>query len=154
MIKLFLVFVVSCISSSDACSCIPIVKSQAYCNSAFSGTIKVLNSGNSCGTMKTCYSIAVIQQFRGTPIAPTELETANQSAACGVMLTQGYTYFVATNSINANKLGLNLCQFKEDWTCLSPCERLLKILEYLRISCLSISVSNEIKSKFAALPSQ
>lgn len=150
MIKLILVFIIACISLSNACSCIPIVKNKAYCSSAFAGTIKVLNSGSSCGTLKRCYSITVVQQFRGAAITPTILETASQSAACGVTLVQGHTYFVATNPINSSKLGLNLCQLKEDWTSLSICEFFLKTLDYIRISCASIGVSTDIKAELAA----
>lgn len=150
MIKSILVLVLFCITFSNACSCVPIVKGQAYCKSAFSGTIKVLNSGTNCGTMKRCYSITVVQQFRGTQITPTVLETNSQSAACGVTLAQGHTYFVATNPINSNRLGLNLCQLREDWTGLSICERLLKTLEYWRISCVYIGIP--IKTEVTAVP--
>lgn len=148
MYKLILVFVLYCINLSDACSCIQIVKKDAYCNSGFSGLIKVTNSGTNCGTMKICYSIVLVHQFRGNPITPAVLETNNQSAACGVNLTQGHTYFVSTNAISSNKIGLNLCQFKEDWTGLSACEFLLKTLEYIRISCLA-TPATQIKAELA-----
>lgn len=138
MIKLLLVFIVTCISLSDACSCARIVKKDAWCISPFAGTIKVLSTGSSCGSMNICYKIAVVQQLRGTTISPTNLRTANNSAACGVTLTQGNTYFVTTNPINLNTLGLNLCQLTEDWTGLSSIQRFNKIQEYRRIRCFEI----------------
>lgn len=121
MIKLIFIFVICCLSLSDACSCwLPEGwQSKAYCESEFSGTIKVLTTAFNCGQMQHCYVITVVSQFRGAAITPFILQTASQSAACGVTLTQGNTYFVATNSINANIIGLNLCQLYENWTGLS-----------------------------------
>lgn len=129
------------------------MKKDAYCNSGFAGLIKVTNSGTNCGTMKICYSIVLVHQFRGNPITPTVLETNSQSAACGVNLTQGHTYFVATNAISSNKIGLSLCQFKEDWTCLSACEFLIKTLEYIGMSCRA-RPATPIKVKLSDHPAQ
>lgn len=142
MIKLLLVFV-TCISLSGACSCLRIVKKDAWCNSAFAGTIKVLSTGSSCGSMNICHKIAVVQQLRGTTISPTNLRTANNSAACGVALTQGNTYFVTTSPINSNTLGLNLCQLTANWTGLSSIQRFDKIQEFRRIRCFEIDPVKE-----------
>lgn len=145
MMKLILVFVILCISFSDACSCMPIIPSEAYCNSAFSGTIKVLNyESSSCGTMSTCYTITVIEQFHGDLITPTVLETG--TTTCAVELTEGHTYFVAANVINANKIGLNLCQLKEDWTSLPNLEYLVKTWKYGIIRCFPNDISSEISA--------
>lgn len=139
MIKTLLLLVtVSCISLSDACSCIPLVKKDAYCNSAFAGTIKVLSSGISCESSEKCYSISVVQQFRGTPITSHVLQTHNSSAACGVTLIQGYTYFVAATPIDSNTLRLGSCQLNENWTEFSGAQLANEIQEYRSIQCSAV----------------
>lgn len=132
MIKLIVVLVISYISLSDACSCfLPQGwEQQAYCNSQFAGTIKVLGPSYNCGQMNICHSIAVVQQFRGSTISPTVLETASQSAACGVYLTPGNTYFVATNPLNANRIAVYLCGLYQDWTSLTCCDMIKKAKSY------------------------
>lgn len=132
MIKLILVLVISYISLSNACSCfLPVGwQKQAYCNSEFAGTIKVLSSEYNCDTYKLCYDIQVVQQYKGITATPTVLETATDSAACGVYLIPGNTYFVVTNPIDENKIGVYLCSLFEDWTQLSCCERIEKAKTY------------------------
>lgn len=139
MIKLILVFIISCVSLSDACSCMPVVIKDSYCNSKFVGTIKVLNSGSKCEltdeSTQICYKIAVVKQFRGDVIKPNILQTANNSAACGVTLKRGHVYFVATNPIESNTLTLNLCQLKEDWTGFSAVQLRTGTQNYYEIRC-------------------
>lgn len=134
MIKLLLVFIItSWISSSDACDCMPIVKKDAFCKSTFAGIIKVLNSGSSCQSKKICYSIGVVQRLSGKSISPTVLRTSDNSASCGVTLIKGNTYFVATDAIDFNTLGLNSCQHKENWSKISASQRSVRIQEYRQI---------------------
>lgn len=136
MLKLlFVLIVVPCISLSDACDCMPVVKKDAYCKSKYVGSIKVLNSGSSCDSAKICHSIGVVQRFRGAAITPTALLTADNSAACGVNLIKGHTYFVATNPIDSDTLGLNSCQLLEDWTGFTLFQLLMKKREYRGIEC-------------------
>lgn len=142
MIKLLLVFIItSWISSSDACDCMPIVKIDAYCKSTFVGTIKVLNSGLRCQSTNICYSIGVVQRLSGISISPTVLQTSDNSASCGVTLIEGNTYFVATNPIDLNTLGLNSCQLNEDWSKFLEFRHLVRIAEYHHIvqSCSEIA---------------
>lgn len=132
MIKIIVLLVVSYISCSDACSCfLPLGwQQQAYCNAGFAGVVKVVGPSYICGQTKICYTIALVQQFRGSSISPTILETANQSAACGVTLTVGHSYFVATNPINSARIGVYLCGLYQDWTGLTCCEMIKKAKEY------------------------
>lgn len=145
MIKVILVLVISYISLSDACSCyLPDGwEQQAYFNSEFAGTIKVLGPAYNCGQMKICHWIQVVQQFRGSTISPMVLETASQSAACGVYLTPGNTYFVATNPVNANRIGAYLCGLVQDWTSLTCCEMIQRAKQI---------TSNNIKTPIEAVP--
>lgn len=151
MMKLILVFVLTYISYSDACSCLPIVKSNAYCNSQFAGVIRVTSAGAYCpdGSMQTCYDITTFHQLHGTTISPTKLRTNNNPAACGVTLVQGNIYFVATNSIDPDTLGLYLCQLTENWTAITLAQYFTKIDEYRAIRC-PIKVVEPIK--FEPLP--
>lgn len=130
--RLILVLVISYISLSDACSCAirPGWEKETYCNAGFAGTIKVLGPSYNCGQMKICHSIAVVQQFRGSPVSPTILETASQSAACGVYLTPGNTYFVATSPLSANKIGVYMCGLYQDWTALTCCQMIENAKKY------------------------
>lgn len=133
MFKLILVFVLSYISYSESCSCyLPQGwEVNAYCNAGFAGTFKVLSDAYSCGPMKNCYSIAVVQQFRGNPVSPSvTLETPSQSAACGVYLVQGNTYFIATNPINPSRFGAYLCGLLQDWTQKTCCEMIAEAKKY------------------------
>lgn len=141
MIKIIFVLIFCCISLSDACSCVPLVIKDAYCNSKFAGTIKVLDSGSTCELPEdeeqpqTCYKIVVVKQYRGNVIKPHTLRTADNSAACGVWLEAGHTYFVATNPIDRKTLNLNLCQLKQDWTGLSAAQIKEKAENYNKIQC-------------------
>lgn len=142
MIKLLLVILVSRLSLSDACSCLPIVLKEAYCNSQFAGIIKVLDSGSSCvdglgdgDVTDTCYPIRVVQRFRGAETKATVLRTAENSAACGVWLMKGHTYFVGASTIDYKTLGLSLCQLNNDLTELTPKQRSMHSQETLRIKC-------------------
>lgn len=133
MFKLILVLVACYISYTDACSCWAPEGWQfnSYYNSDFAGTFKVLGPVYNCGEMKHCYSIAVVQQFRGTPApAISVLETNNQSAACGVSLAPGHTYFVATNPLNANRIGVYLCGLLVDWTDMTCCDMIAEAKKY------------------------
>lgn len=134
MIKLILVLVICYISLLNACTCVfrpEGWKKDAYCEAQFAGIIHVTSTFSNCQTSHHCYGIVVIEQLRGPSITPTPtiLQTASESAACGVTLTPGHTYFVATNPIDPIRIGLSFCQFYEDWTLLSPCEKKCKIIE-------------------------
>lgn len=135
MFKLLLVLIVSCIGSSNACSCGPIDKNAAYCNSKFVGTIKINEVGQRCGTGNTCYVLQDVKQIRGDKMTPILLRTADNSAACGVSLLKGNTYFVATDPVAIFYLGLYQCQFYEDWTGLSSSEIEAKKEALSEISC-------------------
>lgn len=135
MFKLLLVLIVSGISVSNACSCTPIDKNDAYCNSTFVGTIWVYKAGQPCGPGNACYVIKVVNQIRGLPITPIILRTADNSANCAVTLIENHTYFVATYPVAAFYIALYQCQLYEDWTELSDTERQAKINEYLEIQC-------------------
>lgn len=137
MFKLLLVVILSYISLSDACSCIPLVKKDAYCRSKFAGVIKVLSS-TSCGTMQTCYSIQIYQQIRGATSTATVLKTNNSSAACGVTLIPGNYYFVATDPYDANTLTLSLCQLNENWTNITFQQYVTNIDTYRSYRCYTV----------------
>lgn len=132
MIKLICILAISYISLSDACSCAFMVgwERQAVCNSAFSGLIKVEGPQYNCGSFKICYPITVIQQYLGAPATPTVLETASDGAMCGVGLSAGHSYFVATNPIDENKIGVYLCSLYRDWTDLTCCEMIEEAKKY------------------------
>lgn len=85
-----------------------------------------------CGEMQICYPILVVQQFRGVPVSATVVETNNNSAACGVNLNEGNTYFVVTNPVDANTFGVYLCGLLQDWTSKTCCEM---ITEANKLNC-------------------
>lgn len=132
MFKLIFVFVISYISLSDACSCLfqEGWEQQAYWNSEFAGVIEVRGPSYSCGEWKICHSIAVVQQFRGDAISPIEVETASDSAMCGVYLTEGSRYFVATNPLSASQIGLYLCGLVQDWSSYTCCDMITEAKKY------------------------
>lgn len=138
MMKLLLILTVSCISLSDACSCFPSTIPERFCASQFAGIITVLTSDFGCG-INRCYGISVVQQIRGTPITPDLLQTAINSAVCGVWLIPGHKYFVAARTVDSNTLELSLCQLSEDWTLLSPLEIETRINEFSGIECNDVS---------------
>ncbi len=139
MIKsVVLVLILSYISTSDACSCGPFVKKDAYCKSNFVGMINVTSVAYGCGQLRTCYQISVVKKIRGIAVTPSSyiyLQTPSTSATCGTSLTKEHTYLVATNQINSSTLGLTICNFKDDWTGLSKCKTLEQIKEWRSISC-------------------
>lgn len=138
MLKFYLVFIICSISLSEGCKCARPEgwEQKAYCTSKFAGIIKVLSNVNNCGT-KHCYSINVVNKLHGPSISPNVLTTASDSAACGVSLTKGHTYFVVTASPNTDLLtiSLNSCQLYRDWTELTPSELKQKIQKYQQIPC-------------------
>lgn len=136
MIKLFFVLIISSFNLSDACDCAPPNRKEAYCKSNFVGTIRILKQARACGERDICYYIIVTDQLRGTPITPTTLRTSSDSAACGVTLTQGNTYFVITNPIDLKTIRLNSCQISENWTGLTRSEVKNKKQEYQKFRCI------------------
>lgn len=134
-----LLFSFYCFGTSDACDCMPISSpDKYYCESEFAGTIKVLSSARKDDDeMYVRYFIRVEQQIRGAVIRTVDLRTAENSAMCGVTLTPGNTYFVATKRIepNSKTLGLHSCQLYEDWTKYSPFKRWTKLQDYRKIQC-------------------
>lgn len=122
MIKLILVLIVSCISLSDACRFIRRTNEQIYCDSGFAGTITVATNGFPCGpyNYNLCYGINNVQQINGASITPYIIQTAPDTAGCGVTLITGNTYFIASNVVNAYVVGLYTYELFEDWTGLSP----------------------------------
>lgn len=129
---LIVISVIACISFSDACSCMMEEgwEWKSYCESQFGGIIKVTGPSYTCGTMKSCYPIVVVQQLRGPSISPTVLETNNQSAACGITLQPDHIYFIATNPINANRITGYLCGLVQDWTSKTCCEMIALAKQY------------------------
>lgn len=143
MIKFVAVlFVVTCISLSDACTCIQRTNVQKYCDSDFAGIIIVQTSAFNCGSNK-CYGISVLNQVRGPAINPFILQTTTSSAACGVSLTLGYKYFVGSSVTNSAVIRLNLCQLYENWTGLLPAIVEQKTLNYCNIRCLAVAIPIE-----------
>lgn len=122
--KLILFLVISFIGSSVACQCYCPEgwQREAYCNSKFVGIIKVQNSTKECEKFELCHSIIVVEQLRGHKTTPTVLKTMSSFAACGVMITEGEMYFVATDPIDGDVIGLNSCQLYENWNDLSDVE--------------------------------
>lgn len=140
MIKLVSVIVIiACVSFSDACSCMPRTNQQKYCDSEFAGLIYVLDSGTVSGTggMQRTYNIWVISQIKGAAISPSQLITNTSSAACGVTLTAGKVYFVATSS--SSPLSLYICQLYEDWSSV-PLDQVAQQLQaYRRTRCFAVA---------------
>lgn len=125
------------ITVSNACSCRPIDKNVAYCNAKFVGVIKVYKAGQRCGAGNACYLIKVLDKIRCEPPSnqPIILRTADTSAACGITLNEGDTYFVATDPTSAFYIGLYQCQFYENWTGFSESEIEEKLNAYRQIKC-------------------
>lgn len=146
MMKLIVVIIVTCISLSDACSCLPRTNKEKYCSSDFAGVIIVQTSALNCGS-NICFGISVLDQVRGTAISPYLLLTATNSAACGVSLILGRKYFVGTSVVNSAVLGLYSCQLYEDWTGLSPSVVTQKTQDYRRTRCFSVATPNELPIK-------
>ncbi len=130
--SLILIFVISCISFSDACSCwLPVGwQWDSIWNSAYVGTFTVTGPATSCGMMKVCYPITPGQQFLGAPVAPEILETNSDSAACGVWLEPGRTYFIATDPISPLRISAYLCGLLDDWTDKTCCEMIAEAKKY------------------------
>lgn len=129
---LTLIITISYISLSDACSCAFFKgwELKTYCASSFAGTFEVLGPSYYCGQNQICYPIAVVQQFRGPNVWPTTAKTSDSSAACGVGLTVGNTYFVATNPADANTIGVYMCGLLQDWTLKTCCEMIAEAKKY------------------------
>lgn len=149
MIKLVLVlatvFIILFISLTDACSCIPRNdgwKNEKYCGSEFVGIIRILSPASPCGDYEICHSITVVEQLRGDPITPTIAKTPSSSAACGVAITEGETFFLATNPSDSNTIGIFSCGLHENLTELSDSTIKLKGQEYQQISCDDIPERN------------
>ncbi len=132
MIKLFVLLIVTYISFSDACSCIYQTPQKQYCDSAYAAVIYTINSGSVSGTTRT-YGISVLLQFKGVPINPTQLQTSFSSASCGITLTPGNAYIVATAS--SSPLSANSCGFVEPVGTLTVNELIAKIQAYKTSSC-------------------
>lgn len=137
MIKLFVILIVTCISLSDACSCIDRTDQKKYCDSQYAAVIYVTNSGSVSGTTRT-YGINVFHQFKGTAINPIQLQTSFSSASCGVTLTAGKAYIVATTSSSA--LQLSSCDLLEEVGLLTLDALILKIQGYQRTRCYAVGI--------------
>ncbi|KAG4066279.1 hypothetical protein HA402_000503 [Bradysia odoriphaga] len=154
--KLILVLIVFCISISDACRFIRRPDEQIYCESEFAGIVTVATIGFPCGpyNVNRCYGINNVQQINGADITPIVLRTGLDSAGCGVELTEGNTYFIASNVVNPYVVGLYTNELYEDWTGLSPSDMELAALAYQATICpavLPIKVS-PIKTPIKTLP--
>ncbi|KAG4069539.1 hypothetical protein HA402_006905 [Bradysia odoriphaga] len=107
-----------------------------YCQSEFAGLIYVLNSGTVSGTQRT-YNIQVISQIKGATINPTQLRTnSDYAAACGVLLTAGDVYFVATGS--SSPLSLNSCQLYQNWSSLPLAQVAQQLQTYRKNRCYTV----------------
>lgn len=137
MIKLFVVFIVTCISLSDACSCIYSSNQKKFCDSQFAAVIYVTNSGSVSGPTRT-YEINVFYQFKGTEIDPDQLKTSVSSASCGVTLTAGKKYIVATAS--NSPLQLSSCDLLEEVGSLTLDALFQKIQAYQRGRCYAVGI--------------
>lgn len=132
------IFIASSITLSDACVCDKDDEWQKveYCDSQFIGTIRVLSPVSSCGKYKICYPITVIEQLRGDPVTPTIVRTNGPGhITCDVDITEGDTFFVASNVTDSNTIDIFICRLYENWTKLSDLEIKEKIQEYKQISC-------------------
>lgn len=157
MLKLILVLIVFCIVISDACKFVEQPKEVRYCKAKFAGIITVATNGYPCelNHLKRCYGINCVQQTKGTlppSIAPVVLETALDSAGCGVELTPGNTYFIASDLIDSHVVSLYTSQLNEDWTELSPSERKTKVQDYQATNCTAGSTRDSIKTLPATGP--
>ncbi|XP_037029323.1 metalloproteinase inhibitor 2-like [Bradysia coprophila] len=135
---LILLFAISYISFSDACSCAGIPGLESYCEATFGGTFKVVGPSYYCGEMEICYPIEIVQQFRGAPVSATVLKTNDNSAACGVYLEEGNTYFIATNPVDEETFHVYSCGLLQNWTSMTCCEM---IAEAKKLNCKNYTPS-------------
>lgn len=148
MLKLTLVLLVFCVSISDACRFLPKTKEEKYCGSEFAGIATVATNGYPCGpySFNRCYGIKDFQQIKGVSITPIVLQTGLDSAGCGVKLTQGNTYFIASNVVNPYVVGLYTFHLYDDWSLLSSSVMTTKAQEYQAIVCPAVSPKPPIKT--------
>lgn len=147
MIKLILVLAtVFIINSTEACSCISDDgwEKRAYCDSQFVGTIRVLSAVKPCGEYEVCHSTTIVEQIRGDPITPKIVKTNScpGCGSCGVAITEGDIFFVASNPIDSHIIGIYSCGIDKNWTGLSDSKIKEKIQEYKQISCGDASEQN------------
>ena len=136
----FLGLISSMVYIGYCCSCLPRTQKdneQLFCNSDFAAIVRILKKPSKCLNPMgfdddICYPIRIQNVLRGFG-NPTQLETAPDSARCGLDNLFPGVYFLVVNLTDPTTIQANLCGLIIDVTKLDKRRETVKL--YNSIEC-------------------